>query len=86
MSTVRVYVNGRGVDVPADGTALDAVRLAEPEAAQELVSGQRSLTDSRGLPAPANAPVHNGAIFRLVAVRDRSSAAQLAGDDIEDER
>ena len=74
MSTVRVYVNGRGVDAPADGTALDAVRLADPGAAEDLASGQRALTDSRGLPAPADAPIHNGAIFRIVAVRDRGGA------------
>lgn len=86
MSTARVYVNGRGVDAPAEGTALDAVRLADPDAAEELVSGRRGLTDSRGLPAPLDAPVHNGAIFRLVAVRDRDGAAQGAADDVEAER
>lgn len=86
MSTVRVYVNGRGVDAPADGTALDAVRLAEPDAAEELVSGRRGLTDSRGLPTPVDAPVHNGAIFRLVAVRDQGGAAHPAAADVEAER
>ena len=68
--TVRVYVNGRGVDAPAGGTVLDAVRIADPAAAEAVANGARALTDSRGLPAPANGPVHGGAIFRLVSVRD----------------
>ena len=72
MCTVRVYVNGRGVDAPAGGTALDAVRAADPAAADQVAAGARALTDSRGLPAPPDAPVYDGAIFRLVSVRDRA--------------
>ena len=68
--TVRVYVNGRGVDVPAGGTALDAVRQLDAAGAIELVAGRRALTDSRGLPADPSAPVHGGAIFRVVSARE----------------
>lgn len=70
-ATVRVYVNGRGVDVPAEATALDAVRLLDPAAADALLAGARALTDSRGLPAEPSAGVHGGAIFRLVSARAR---------------
>ena len=73
-ATVRVYVNGRGVDVPAGGTVVDAVRLLDPAAADELLAGARALADSRGLPAPPSAPVHGGAIFRLVSARSRAWA------------
>ena len=39
--------------------------------------GERMLTDSRGIPTAADAPVHNGAIFRIVRARQ-------ADDDVED--
>lgn len=73
MNTVRVYVNGRGVDAPAGGTALDAVRAADPGAADEIAAGRRALTDSRGLPTAPETAIHDGAIFRIVAVRDRGA-------------
>ena len=82
-ATVRVYIDGRGVDAPAQGTALDAVRLADPLAAQEISNGRRALTDSRGLPAPADSPLHNGAIFRVVTVRARDAGAQSSSADAE---
>ena len=74
--TVRVYVNATGVNVPAGGTALDAVRLWDAAAADAVAAGTRAITDSRGLPTALDTPVHNGAIFRLVVRRARD-----AGDD-----
>lgn len=76
MTQVRVYVNGRGVDAPAGGTALDAVRVADPAAATALADGSRALTDSRGLPVPNDAPVYDGAIFRLVSNRQREAGGE----------
>ena len=78
-ATVRVYVNGRGVDVPPTGTALAAVRLADPAGADAVAAGSRAITDSRGLPAAPDAPVHGGAIFRLVSAR--ATAAPSADAD-----
>ena len=72
-ATVRVYVNGTGVDAPASGTALDAVRVWNADAAAEVERGTRALTDSRGLPAAPDSPVHGGAIFRLVNARQRAA-------------
>ena len=68
-ATVRVYVNARGVDVPPDATALDAVRAHDPAAADAVAAGARAIVDSRGLPAPPDARVHGGAIFRVVGGR-----------------
>lgn len=68
---IRVYVNGTGVDVPPGSTALDAVRRWNADAAAEVERGARALTDSRGLPAAPDTPVHGGAIFRLVSARQR---------------
>ena len=78
-ATVRVYVNGRGVDVPAGATAVDAVRLLDAGAAEELLAGARALSDSRGLPAAPDAPIHGGAIFRLVSVRARAAGDAAGG-------
>lgn len=77
-ATVRVYVNGRGVDAPADGTPVDAVRLVDAALADAIVAGERLVTDSRGLPLESNAPVFDGAIFRVVSNRQRSAAGEDA--------
>lgn len=66
---MRVYVNATPIDAPDGGTALDAVRLYDPAAADGLLSGARSLQDSRGLPTPADTPLHGGAIFRVIESR-----------------
>lgn len=69
MPTVRVYVDGRAVDVPADGTALDAVRAHDASTAARVLAGERAITDSRGIVTAHTAPVHGGAIFRVVSGR-----------------
>lgn len=74
---MRVYVNGRGIDAPSGATALDAVRLAESVAADEIEAGESLVTDSRGLPLPADAVLCDGSILRVVANRRRPDA----GDD-----
>ena len=77
---VRVFVNAAGVDVPAGSTAIDAVRAWDAAAAAAVARGTRLLTDSRGLPLAADAPMSAGSIVRLVARRDRE-AADSADDD-----
>jgi len=70
---VRVFVNANGVDVPAGSTALEAVRAWNGEAADEVASARRLITDSRGLPIDSATPMSAGSILRLIANRDRSS-------------
>jgi hypothetical protein len=70
-ATVRVFVNERGVSVPAGSLALDAVRALLPDEAMAIEGGRARLTDSRGLPVGADEALVNGAIYRVVAVRDR---------------
>ena len=41
------------------------------EVAERILTGERALADSRGLPAPPDAPVFGGAIFRVVSARSR---------------
>jgi hypothetical protein len=74
MTTVRVYVNGRGVDADAGGTVLDAVRAVDPALAADVASGRRALTDSRGLPVGAEAGLYHGAIYRVVGGRAREAS------------
>jgi hypothetical protein len=70
-TSVRVFVNARGYDVPASASALDAVRAADLAEADAVATGARVITDSRGLPVPANAPVYEGVIYRVITNRSR---------------
>lgn len=73
--TVRIYINGKPVDVDVAATALQAVESWDAAQAAAIRSGDKMITDSRGIPARNDAPVHNGAIFRIVRAR------QSAGED-----
>jgi hypothetical protein len=68
--TVRVYVNGHGVDAPAAASAVDAVRVWDAALADEIVARRRALTDSRGLPLDPATRVFGGLILRVVAYRE----------------
>jgi hypothetical protein len=70
---VRVYVNERGISVPAGSTVLDAVRIAFPDDAADIEHGRSRLSDSRGLPTDEKQLAIPGSIFRVVAVRERST-------------
>jgi hypothetical protein len=67
--TVRVYINARAVDVDASATALEAVEAWDAAQAEAVRKGERMITDSRGIGAPSDTPVQNGAIFRIVRAR-----------------
>ena len=73
---LRVFVNASGLTVPAGSTALDAVRAADPAAAEAVVAGSRVITDSRGLPMAPDTPAHGGAIYRLASARALREAVQ----------
>jgi hypothetical protein len=72
---VRIYINAKAVDVDATATALEAVEAWDELQAAAVRSGERMITDSRGIVTANNTPVHNGAIFRIVRAR------QITGDD-----
>ena len=72
--TVRVFVNGRGLNAPAGGPALDAVLVQSAADADAVRDGALLITDSRGLPIPADSPLFNGALFRLIPNRVRDAA------------
>ena len=68
-STLRVYVDAKPVDVPKSATVLDALEIADPALASSVRAGTSGATDSRGLPITPDAPLQNGAILRVVALR-----------------
>ena len=74
-ASVRVFVDGAGLDVPRGSTALDAVRARSATEADAVRAGARVITDSRGIPVAPDVPVVAGSIFRLVAGRARGSSA-----------
>jgi len=78
VNQVRVFVNGRGIDVPGDSAAIDAVRAADAAEGAAVERGERAITDSRGLPLESSSPVHGGAIYRTV--RARREGDQRSGE------
>lgn len=73
--SVRVYINGKPIDVEASATALEAVAVWDESQATAIRGGERMITDSRGILIGSDTQVHNGAIFRIVRAR------QSAGDE-----
>jgi hypothetical protein len=73
--TLRVFVNERGLDLPAGATALDAVRARDAAEGARVAAGERQITDSRGLPIAADAAAYAGAIYRTIAARRAADAA-----------
>jgi hypothetical protein len=70
--TVRIYINAKPIEVPASATAIDAVEAMDATQAAAIRSGERLITDSRGIVTANSSPVHNGAIFRIVRARQFS--------------
>lgn len=79
--TVRVFVNGKGFDAAAGGTALDAIALHAVGDADGVRAGTLLVTDSRGLPVPADSALFNGAVYRLVPNRERDASDPAARFD-----
>ncbi|HUQ99831.1 MAG TPA: hypothetical protein VM166_10275 [Gemmatimonadaceae bacterium] len=67
--TVRVFINSRPIEVAAGSTAIEAVKTWDPAEARAILEGDKAITDSRGIHLTTDAPVHNGAIFRIVRAR-----------------
>ena len=78
---IRVFVNGKGYDAAPGGTALDAVALHAAAEAERVRAGALLVTDSRGLPVPADTPLFNGAVLRLVPNRERDPSDPAARFD-----
>jgi hypothetical protein len=71
---VRVFVNERGISLPRGATVQDAVDASSEKDGAALAAGRARVTDSRGLPLPADAVVTGGAIMRVLPVREHQPA------------
>ncbi|MEX2153530.1 MAG: hypothetical protein WD825_09335 [Gemmatimonadaceae bacterium] len=69
MTTIRVFVNAAPVDVGSGATALECVRHWREEEGDAVAAGRRLITDSRGLPIPADSPAQAGSIYRTLPNR-----------------
>ncbi len=67
---IRVFVNGRSVDVPAGAEVSDAVSAFDPALAAAIAQGSAFVTDGRGIEIEADTPLASGSILR-VGVRAR---------------
>jgi hypothetical protein len=67
--TLRVYVDSHPVDVPHSAVVIDAIEAADSDLASSVRRGKNRVTDSRGLPIGVDAPLHGGAILRVVPAR-----------------
>lgn len=74
--TLRAFVNGTGIDVPYGATVLDAVRAADPAAAEAVAAGTRAIADSRGLAIDSSTAVTGGAVLRVVSARAKRSVPE----------
>ena len=72
---LRAFVNGTAVSVARGSTVLDAVRAAEPTAADEVAAGTRAIADSRGLAIDSSTLTTGGAVLRVVSARAKRVAA-----------
>ena len=70
---LRVYVDAKPVDAPKSGTVIDAIEIADSSLAASVRDGSSAVTDSRGLPISFDAPLHGGAILRVIPARKGSA-------------
>ena len=65
-SGLRVYVNGRPVEIASGATAMDAVHAFDPAEAAQVRASARAITDSRGIVTAPEGAAYSGAIYRTV--------------------
>ncbi len=66
---VRIYIDAKPVDASRGSQLIDALATVSPGDAEQVRTGVRMLTDSRGLPAAPDSEVYAGAIYRVVSAR-----------------
>jgi hypothetical protein len=73
MSSIRVFVNGGVVDLPAGAAVDEAVRTFDATLADRVAAGAAYVTDGRGIAIDSAEPLASGAILRVI-VRARRGA------------
>ncbi len=77
---LRVFVDGKAVDVARGATLLDAVRAADAALADAVAAGTRAISDSRGLVVPPGGLVSAGTVLRVVSARARRADDAAGGN------
>lgn len=67
MTTIRVFVNEKPVDVAAPATVADAVTVFDSGLGSALLAGTTRATDARGIDMAATEPIGPGSIIRVLA-------------------
>jgi hypothetical protein len=70
--TIRVFVNGGALDLPAGADVSSAVRAFDPALEPQIAAGTAYVTDGRGIEISPAAVLAGGAILRVI-VRARRS-------------
>jgi hypothetical protein len=71
IETIRVFVNGRVVDLPAGTDVEEAVHIFDPALGRQLASGAAYVTDGRGIEMSPKLPLSAGAILRVIVTARR---------------
>lgn len=74
--TLPIFINGSTVQAPSGSTLGQVLAAQQPELFAILMDATGQVTDARGLPVDPDAPIHAGAIYRIV----RSSRHHEATD------
>jgi hypothetical protein len=74
---IRIYLNERGLLLPAGATVRDALSAALPDLVPDADAGAALVTDGRGLPLALATPLSAGAILR--AARSSRRAPETDG-------
>lgn len=64
--TLPIFLNGTTLQAPAGSTLGQVLGQQRPDLFATLMDGSGQVTDARGLPVDPDAPVHAGAIYRIV--------------------
>ncbi len=67
MSSIRLFVNEKPVDVATPATVADAVTAFDPALGAGLAAGTARATDARGIDIAPTEPVGPGSILRVLA-------------------
>jgi hypothetical protein len=74
MAELRVFLNERGLTLPAGALVRDAIRAGSPDLLPLLARGEAFVTDGCGLPVALDAPLSGGAILRAAATARQRGA------------
>jgi hypothetical protein len=70
---MRVFVNAVPLEVARGADVRTAVRTLDPALAAKLEQGAAFATDARGIELPADAPLVEGSILRVVVSARRAA-------------